>query len=244
MLSKNQIKLINSLQQKKYRNLNGLFIVEGKKSVNEFLQSNFELDSLFVLEDQEIKTKNKKIDKIVITSNELKKISALKNPNQFLGVFKIPKNTEVVDYGLILALDDIKDPGNLGTIIRLCDWFGVKQLVCSLETVDCYNPKVVQASMGSLTRVNIIYTDLKEYISKTELPIYATLLEGNNVYKSKLPKDAIIIMGNEANGISDTISLLSTNKITIPNFSKTKQTESLNVAMATSIVLSEFKRDK
>ncbi|HIP27307.1 MAG TPA: RNA methyltransferase [Flavobacteriaceae bacterium] len=244
MLSKNQIKLINSLQQKKYRNLHGLFIVEGKKSVNEFLQSDFELESLFVLENQEVKTKSQEINKIVINSNELKKISALKNANQVLAVFKIPKNIELVNNGLILALDDIKDPGNLGTIIRLCDWFGIKQLVCSLETVDCYNPKVVQASMGSLTRVNILYTDLKVYLSKTELPIYTTLLEGENVYKSKLPKDAIIIMGNEANGISDTISSFSTNKITIPNFSKTKQTESLNVAMATSIVLSEFKRDK
>jgi len=218
MLSKNQIKLINSLQQKKYRNLHGLFIVEGKKSVNEFLQSDFELESLFVLENQEVKTKSQEINKIVINSNELKKISALKNANQVLAVFKIPKNIELVNNGLILALDDIKDPGNLGTIIRLCDWFGIKQLVCSLETVDCYNPKVVQASMGSLTRVNILYTDLKVYLSKTELPIYTTLLEGENVYKSKLPKDAIIIMGNEANGISDTISSFSTNKITIPNF--------------------------
>lgn len=242
MLSKSQIKLINSLQQKKYRNKFGLFIVEGKKSVNEFLQSNFKLDSLFVLQNQELIINNQDVNELEISTKDLKKISALKNPNQVLAVFRIPKNKKASDKGLIMVLDNIKDPGNLGTIIRLCDWFGVTQLVCSNETVDCFNPKVVQASMGSLTRVSIIYTNLEQYLHKTKSPIYATLLEGENIYQDNLPKNAVIIMGNEANGISNKIKALATNKITIPQFSKTPNTESLNVAMATAILLSEFRR--
>ena len=242
MLSKSQIKLIHSLQQKKYRNIHKLFIVEGKKSVKEFLNSSFELEHLFVLENQEPIVKSQDSNEIEITFKELKKISALKNPNQVLAVFKIPKQIERQDNGLILALDNIKDPGNLGTIIRLCDWFGIKQLVCSAETVDCYNPKVVQASMGSLTRVTITYTNLYEYLSKQKTPIYATLLAGENLYKEKLPSKAIMVMGNEANGISKEIIALANHKINIPHFGDLHQTESLNVAMATAVVLSEFRR--
>lgn len=247
MLSKNQIKLINTLQQKKYRNKKGLFIVEGKKSINEFLISDFELDFLFFTKDFSIDFQVQEIQsfkKILITKTELKKISSLKNPNQVLAIFKIPKKNRLIDNGLILVLDNVKDPGNLGTIIRLSDWFGIKQIICSLETVDCYNTKVVQASMGSLTRVNLVYTNLQKYLENTNLPIYVTLLQGENIYKNNLPSQAIIVMGNEANGVSKCIISLATHKITIPHFSKITQTESLNVAMASSIVLSEFKRSK
>ena len=136
----------------------------------------------------------------------------------------------------------MNDPGNLGTIIRLCDWFGVEQLICSENTVDCYNAKVVQSTMGSLSRVSIVYTDIKLFIQKSDLPVYAAMMDGVNVYKSQLPEKGILIMGNEANGISSEVSELVTNKITIPKFGETQLTESLNVATATAILLSEFKR--
>lgn len=241
MLSKNQIKLITSLQQKKYRNKESLFIVEGIKSCLEFMEhEKFTLSSFFTTDKKYLSyAKNS----ILITKNELKKISALKNPNVLLGVFEIPKTEEnFISNGLQLVLDDIKDPGNLGTIIRMCDWFNIKQLICSQNTVDCYNPKVIQATMGSLNRINITYTNIELYLRDTNLPIYASLLEGENVYQTKLKQDAILIMGNEANGIRDNIQKLCLNKLTIPRFGDQGKTESLNVATATAILLSEFKR--
>ena len=238
-LSKNQLKLITSLQQKKYRTINNLFIAEGTKVVNEFLNADFELEQLFCVDASGYEN----IEKVVqISEVELKKISTLKTPNNVLALFKIPLTKSFKKAGLILVLDEINDPGNLGTIIRLCDWFGVDQLICSTNTVDCYNTKVVQASMGSLGRVSIIYTDLAEYLQNTVLPKYATLMDGENVYKSVLPKNAILVMGNEANGISSSILKLLTKSVSIPRFGKLQQTESLNVAAATAILLSEFKR--
>lgn len=238
-LSKNQLKLITSLHQKKYRTLHNLFIAEGTKVVNEFLNSNFELEQLFCVDISNYKD----VEKVTqISEEELKKISSLKKPNNVLGLFKIPLGDSFKNEGLILGLDEINDPGNLGAIIRLCDWFGVAQLICSLKTVDCYNSKVVQASMGSLTRVSIIYTNLELYLDNTNLPKYASLIEGENVYKSIFPKNAILVMGNEANGISDSVLKHLTKSITIPRFGKLQQTESLNVATATAILLSEFKR--
>ena len=238
-LSKNQLKLLTSLQQKKYRVKSNLFFAEGVKVVNEFLDSNLELEQVFCIDASLLKNR-KKVS--IISSDELKKISALKTPNNVLALFKIPSSKLINSEGLVLALDEINDPGNLGTIIRLCDWFGIEQLVCSKGTVDCYNPKVVQASMGSLTRVNIVYTDLEAYLSGIEKPKYASLMSGENVYKSKLPKDAVLVMGNEANGISKPILKLLNNTVSIPRFGDLKQTESLNVATATAILLSEFKR--
>ena len=143
---------------------------------------------------------------------------------------------------MVLVLDEINDPGNLGAIIRLCDWFGIDQLICSKDTVDCYNAKVVQASMGSLTRVSIFYMDLEAYLKSTKKPTYATLMDGENVYKTTLPNNAILVMGNEANGISKAVLELLDNTISIPRFGNLQQTESLNVATATAILLSEFKR--
>jgi TrmH family RNA methyltransferase len=239
-ISKNQLKLITSLSQKKYRQKHDLFIAEGIKVLNELLNSTFEIETLFCTDDFETTISEKKV--VRISETELKKVSTLKSPNKALGVFKIPKEKAVKNSGLTIALDAINDPGNLGTIIRLCDWFGVTQLVCSKDTVDCYNQKVVQASMGSLTRVSIHYTDLENYITKSNLDTFIADMAGENVYKTKLPKEGILIMGNEANGVSEEIKSLLQYKISIPRFGETQETESLNVATATAILLSEFKR--
>ncbi|MEN8857791.1 MAG: RNA methyltransferase [Flavobacteriaceae bacterium] len=237
-LSKNHLKLITSLSQKKYRQKHNLFVAEGMKVVDEFLQSSFQLEILFSTEGS-----FSYLDSFVeVSEQELKKISALKTPNKVLAVFKIPDKETVMPYGVTLALDSINDPGNLGTIIRLCDWFGIEQLICSKDTVDCYNAKVVQASMGSLTRMNIIYTDLLDYFNDSSLPIFIADMDGENVYNSKLPSEAILIMGNEANGVSDKIRAVITDKISIPRFGNSQETESLNVATATAILLSEFRR--
>jgi TrmH family RNA methyltransferase len=234
-ISKNQLKLITSLSQKKYRQKHHLFIAEGVKVLNELLNSTFEIETLFCTDDFEVAISEKKI--VRISETELKKVSTLKSPNKALGLFKIPKEKAVQNSGLTIALDAINDPGNLGTIIRLCDWFGITQLVCSKDTVDCYNQKVVQASMGSLTRVSIHYTDLENYITKSNLDTFIADMDGKNVYKTKLPKEGILIMGNEANGVSEEIKSLLQYKISIPRFGET-----LNVATATAILLSEFKR--
>ena len=239
-ISKNQLKLITSLSQKKYRQKHNLFIAEGVKVLNELLNSTFEIEILFCTDDFETTISEKKV--VRISETELKKVSTLKSPNKALGVFKIPEEKVVQNSGLTIALDAINDPGNLGTIIRLCDWFGITQLVCSKDTVDCYNQKVVQASMGSLTRVSIHYTDLENYITKSNLDTFIADMDGKNVYKTKLPKEGILIMGNEANGVSEKIKALLQYKITIPRFGETQETESLNVATATAILLSEFKR--
>jgi TrmH family RNA methyltransferase len=241
MVSKNQIKLITGLHQKKHRFANQLFFAEGVKVIQELLQSNFELEHLYTtLNDFETVQSSKRT---LINEQELKKISALATPNSCLAVFKIPAENKTIDSGLIIALDDIRDPGNLGTILRLCDWFGIKQIICSKETVDIYNPKVVQATMGSIARVNVNYLDLKTFITQTKLPVFGTFMDGENIYQSNLPQNGIIIMGNEANGISAEIEKIVTSRISIPRFGELQKTESLNVATATAIILSEFKRN-
>jgi len=238
-LSKNQLKVITSLQQKKYRSKYGFFIAEGTKVVNEFLNSTFKLEQLFCVDT----TGYENIDKTTLISDkELKQISSLVSPNNVVALFKIPLEKNLKKTGFIVVLDEINDPGNLGTIIRLCDWFGVDQLICSKNTVDCYNSKVVMASMGSLTRVSIVYTDLDSYLKECELPKYASLMDGENVYKIELPKNAVLVMGNEANGISSSVLKHLTHTVSIPRFGNSQKTESLNVASATSILLSEFKR--
>ena len=238
MVSKNQIKLIQKLQQKKYRFQYQMCIVEGKKCISKFLDSAFEVEQIFATE---YFSDNLPKNKTCITTKEvLKKISFLKNPDDGLAIFKIPKPQPIDNKGIILALDNVRDPGNMGTIIRLCDWFGIQQIVCSEETVDCYNPKVVQASMGSLTRIKIHYTDLKSFIKQTELPIFATAMNGKNIYQTHFPQDFILVMGNEANGISQEIFNLATEQITIPRFGNSQKTESLNVATATAVLLSKI----
>lgn len=241
MVSKNQIKLITSLQQKKFRKEHKLFFAEGKKVIQELIHSDFSLEYLFSTSGTFPGVDPKKV--FTISESELKKISALTTPNDCLAVFKQPEPQNINKSGLIVALDDIRDPGNLGTIIRLCDWFGIAQLVCSEETADIYNPKVVQATMGSIVRVNVSYVNLEKFIKETALPVFGTFMDGENIYKSELPKEGIIIMGNEANGISPEIEKAIKNKLTIPRFGDLQQTESLNVATATAIILSEFKRN-
>ena len=238
MLSKNQIKQITRLKQKKYRNQDQLFVVEGLKTIEELLHSNMNLHSIYTTESFNLDAKNE----ILISESDLKRISFLKTPNKALAVFEIPKPKPVGMNQLIVALDNIRDPGNLGTIIRLCDWFGISDLVCSSGSADCFNPKVVQATMGSIARVNINYFDLANFIDQQDTPVFGAFMDGDNVYQTNLPDRGILLMGNEANGISDPIKALVTHKITIPRFGNLQETESLNVAMATGILLSEFKR--
>lgn len=240
MVSKNQIKLITSLQQKKYRKQEQLFFAEGVKVVQELLNSNFELQDLFTTKQDFLTVSKNKVH--AISEAELKKISALTTPNTCLAVFKIPKAKEMIEKGLIVVLDDVRDPGNLGTIIRLCDWFGIETLFCTEESVDIYNPKVVQATMGSISRVNVVYGNLESFLSQTKLPVFGTFMDGKNIYQEKLPKEGVIIMGNEANGISPSVEKLVSERIAIPRFGNLQVTESLNVATATAIILSEFKR--
>lgn len=240
MVSKNQIKLISSLQQKKQRIAHQLFIAEGIKGVQELLDAHFELDHLYTTQN-DFETVSNSL-KTVVSEADLKKISALATPNTCLAVFRIPKEKEIVASGLIVALDDVRDPGNLGTILRLCDWFGIQQLICSKETVDIYNPKVVQATMGSIARVNVSYVDLKDFLKTTSIPVFGTFMNGDNIYKASLPQEGIIVMGNEANGISSELEKIIKNRLTIPRFGAIQKTESLNVATATAIVLSEFCR--
>ena len=240
MVSKNQIKLITSLVQKKYRKQHQLFLAEGVKVIEELLKSNLELEQVFCTKPMFTSVSESK--KTIISDAELKKISALTTANDCLAIFKIPQEKKRQTQGLIVVLDDIRDPGNLGTIIRLCDWFGISQIVCSEQTVDVYNPKVVQATMGSISRVNVSYSDLETYLTETKLPVFGTFMDGENIYKQQLPQEGIIVLGNEANGISKGIEDKVTQRISIPRFGNLQLTESLNVATATAIVLSEFKR--
>ncbi len=238
MVSKNEIKLISSLAQKKHRDKTGFFVAEGNKVINEFKAEGFKLKNYFSVEENAEITENT----IIISEAELKKISFQKSPNTSLAIFEIPKKTKNTLEGLILVLDTIQDPGNLGTIIRLCDWFGVTNLICSLNTADCYNPKVVQATMGSLARVSVIYEDITKVLKETMDPIYGGFMDGKSVYEEILPEKAYLVLGNEGNGISTEVEKLINNRIAIPQFGKFQKTESLNVATACSILLSEFKR--
>ena len=239
MLSKNQVRFIRGLRLKKNRKSQGLFLAEGKKVVDELLHSDFQLDKLFHTKDY-VPPESATAQEVSI--KELKSLSSFATPNQVLGVFRIPESEPVVETGIALALDDVNDPGNLGTIIRLCDWFDIPQILCSLNTVDCYNPKVVQASMGSLSRVRMNYLDLSDYLSQTNRSVYGTFTEGDSLYSTTFEKDAVLVMGNEANGISEEVRKWVTKEVSIPQFGKSKSTESLNVAMATAIFLSELRR--
>ncbi|MDB2606566.1 RNA methyltransferase [Zobellia sp.] len=239
MVSKNQIKFVKSLHQKKYRNRHNLFVAEGIKVVQELVKSDFKVNTLFCT-DEKINLDTGHVIELV-TESELKKMSALTAPNKIIGVFEIPETQKPNLEGWIIALDDIRDPGNLGTIIRLCDWFGVAHLVCSTNTVDCYNPKTLQATMGSISRVNIGYTDLQTFIQEAHVEVFGAFMNGEVVYGTNMPNSGILVMGNEANGISKEIEALVTKKISIPQFGKST-TESLNVAAATAILLNEIRR--
>ena len=239
MLTKNQIKLIHSLKQKKTRILHQMFVVEGVKVVQEFLNSNYELVEVFSTDTSYSKFTTNFTE---VSSKELSTISGFSSPNKVIAIFKMLAPSSVNWSGLVLALDAINDPGNLGTIIRLCDWFGINDLVCSEDTVDCYNSKVVQSSMGSHTRVNITYLKLEAVLVDSQ-SCYGTFMDGVSIYDQKLPEIGVIVLGNEANGISKEIEDLMDTRLSIPRFGSLKQTESLNVANAAAIILSEFKRN-
>ena len=240
MLSKNQVKLIQKLQQKKYRNELNLFIVEGKKSIVEFLQAGYRLELLIATEVFATALNGQPVT--LVNKEELRKVSSLKNPDEGLAIFHQRQHKGILQEGVILALDNVQDPGNLGTLIRLCDWFGIETLICNSQTVDCYNPKVVQATMGSLTRVAVHYVDLAGFLATCALPLYAMDLDGENLYTTEFPEDCVLILGNEANGISPEVRALADGIITIPRFGKLQQTESLNVAMAGAIVVSQVRK--
>jgi TrmH family RNA methyltransferase len=239
MITKNHIKILKQLQQKKFRNIHKMFIVEGAKSINEFLNSDFKCLNIFHLSSQT--DFNNYAISLEVSENQLSQITALKQPNDCLAIFEMKETTSVINSDLILVLDDISDPGNLGTIIRLCDWFGVKNIVCSPNTVDVYNPKVVQATMGSLSRVNIHYRPLVDFLQHTNLPIYGTFMSGKSIYQQHIKKGCLV-MGSEANGISQAVEHLINKKIMIPRFGQEQKTESLNVAVATTIILNEIFR--
>lgn len=248
MLSKNQIKLISSLSQKKFRDELGLFVAEGTKLVLD-LSKSFNAHQVFATSNWAIEYKSFiSCDIQIVSDEEINKISNQKTPQGVLAVFK--KNIydiSGVDFSdeLCLALDNIQDPGNFGTIIRIADWFGIHNIYCSLLTVDAYSPKAVQASMGALSRVKVHYVDLNLFLSKlpANIPVYGTFMDGNDIYNQALTPNGIIVMGNEGNGISENTEKLVNNRLLIPNFPINEPTsESLNVGVATALVCAEFRR--
>lgn len=239
MVSDKQIKIIKSLKLKKNRIKHNLFVAEGDKTILELITAGFNINSLYSIDRQIEGVKNSVIQ---LSKPELNKISNLSNPKNSLGVFEIPKPKKINYNKLIIGLDNISDPGNLGTIIRLCDWFGLEDLICSFDTVDCYNPKVVQASMGSISRVNITYLDLQKTLENNSLKTYGTYMQGDSIFEIDEIKNGVILFGNEANGINPNLSKVIDKRLSIPRFGKLKKTESLNVANALSIVLSENSR--
>jgi RNA methyltransferase, TrmH family len=247
MITKNQIKYINSLQQKKFRLEHQSFVVEGAKSVIELLKSDFEIELLFVtksfFEENKTLLQNLSIQPELTDANELEKAGSFSSNNAALAVVKTKENTELLvgDSEFALILDDIRDPGNLGTIIRIADWYGITKIICSTTTVDVYNPKVISSTMGSFTRISLYYTDLEIFIKNQNENIYGTLLDGENIHQTKFTTSGYIIIGNEANGITEEITKLITHKITIPRFGGA---ESLNAGIATAVVLDNvFRRN-
>lgn len=252
MLSKNKIKLIQSLNRKKDRDESGLFLVEGNKMVEEAVRSDFKIEtlvctSIFASQHPDVQSRAKEI--IESDQESIQKASLLQSPQEALALVRKPEssNPELnLGIDLCLALDFIQDPGNLGTILRIADWFGIDTVICSENTVDVYNPKVVQASMGAIFRIKTWYTNLENLLletAKSQIPVYGTFMHGRNIYTESLTKNGIVVLGNEGNGISEPISQLVNRKIAIPTFSSnTNKAESLNVAIAASICCSEFKR--
>lgn len=239
MASKKWLSLVKGLHQKKYRNQHQLFFMEGVKAVGELVAAGFIPEKIFVTPNLESKFPLPQTE--LISEQELKKISALQHPNGVLGVFQMPQRALAMEMDWAVALDDVRDPGNLGTIIRLCDWFGVKHIICSKTTVDCFNPKVLQATMGSIARVNLVYVDLEPFLQHLNLPVYGATMDGVVVYQTQLPTKGILLLGNEAKGISEELVQGLHQKIAIPQFGR-ETAESLNVAMAAGILLSEIRR--
>lgn len=251
MLTKNTIKLIRSLELKKFRTRENAFVAEGPKVVGDLLAV-MRPQMVFATSQWISENNTNGIDVEMVSEDELSRISFLQHPQQVLAVFPMPSYDESIDYTkelkgkLTLALDSVQDPGNLGTIIRIADWFGIETILCSHETADAYNPKVIQATMGSIARVRIIYTDLTKTLEAiaSEMPIYGTFLDGGNIHSRQLPKEAVIVMGNEGKGISQDVAKLVTDRVLIPNYPAGRPTaDSLNVAIATAITCAEFRRN-
>ena len=236
MISKKNIKLIKSLRSKKNRFIHKLFVVEGKKSIAELLKSDYDIYFLYATSNWIRENPNS--NAIEVSDVELKRISNQNNPNEVLALVKIKRLSLLNEDGIVLVLDNINDPGNMGTIIRTCDWYGIRSIVCSINSVDIYNPKVVQAAMGSIFRVSIIYVDLFEYLKSVRTPIYGAFLYGENVKEVSFQEKFHLVLGNEADGINKKISTLVNKKIKIKNIGNTA--DSLNVAVATSILLHEM----
>lgn len=231
MVAKSEIKFIRSLQQKKNRQREGLFVAEGIKLVSELLQSKIRPYRLFTTETGLLDG-----DFVVVSELQLKKMSSLVQPNKVLGVFRTPQAEPPVLQGWTLVLDGVRDPGNLGTIIRLCDWFGIRELVCSPDTVDCYNPKVLQATMGSIARVRISYQPLEEILSGLDVPVFGASMEGKPLPEAALPNSGVLVMGSESHGVSEGVREQLTELLSIPAAGR-GEAESLNVATATAIFL-------
>ena len=244
MISKNQIKYIHQLELKKFRKQEGLFIAEGHKVVGDLLKAGYTPKQLFAT--AEWIANNPTSQAIEVTNDELTRLSLLQHPQQVLGLFPIP-NTQHLSPNtqqLSILLDNVQDPGNLGTIIRIADWFGIDTIFCSEGTVDAWNPKVVQATMGSIARVHLIYIDPQQLFDSlpADYPIYGTFLDGQNIYTEPLTPNGLIVMGNEGNGISDAVRARISRKLLIPDFHQGDTADSLNVAIATAITCSEFRR--
>ena len=244
MVTKSEVKYIQSLAHKKFRDEEKLFVLEGVKIVGELLKDFpnrvkklFALESWILMHSSLVPAS---IELLAILPYELEKISFLQHPNEVLALVEMPAVTQAQPSlnGITLVLDQIQDPGNLGTIIRTCDWFGIKQIICSEGTVDAFNAKVVQSAMGSIMRIDIIYTDLVEFLHSSKgIPIYAAVLHGVSVFKTNFLNPCILLIGNESKGISDELLSMASNKITIP---KIGEAESLNAAVATGIILAEI----
>jgi TrmH family RNA methyltransferase len=246
MISKSQIKLIHQLQSKKFRKREGLFVAEGPKVVGDLLKR-FQPSAIFATAEYKETLGNNNIEVTEVSEDELLRISFLQHPQQVLALFPLSDDTSKVTVDtskLALALDSVQDPGNLGTIIRIADWFGIDTIYCSEDTADAYNPKVVQATMGSIARVKLVYTDLLSLFTTLppSYPVYGTLLDGDDIYSQDLSKEGIIVMGNEGKGISQPLRKFINHRLLIPSFRKGDTAESLNVAVATAITCSEFRR--
>lgn len=247
MISKNQLKYVRQLELKKYRRQEGVFVAEGPKVVGDLLAAGFCPRNLFATQEWIMNSGDGIGNKSVltpVTDDELRKLSFLQHPQQVIAVMVTPPPapTDEVVHGLVLALDGVQDPGNLGTIIRIADWFGIETIFCSEDTADAWSPKVVQATMGSIARVHVIYTSLADLLDRTQLPVYGTLLDGDDIYNQELTEEGIIVMGNEGNGISANIRQRINRRLLIPDFHPGGTADSLNVAIATAITCSEFKR--
>lgn len=247
MISKNLIKYIHSLQLKKFRKIHNAFIVEGAKSVTELLQSDFKVQHVLATEDFAQKNnflfKNPSFEFHIVSEEELTKTGTFQTNDAALAVAFMQANVPIYvqENEYVLMLDDVRDPGNLGTIIRIADWYGIKKIIYSNQTADWYNPKTVAASMGSFTRISAYQCDLKEYLQQAEdIPVFGAFLNGDNIHKTNFPASGIVVMGNESNGISEELGKYIPHKISIPAFGKA---ESLNVAIATAVICDNIRRN-